>query len=254
MLGQDIRSNHFMTFSSASGIVGMWKILETESENGETTGIRLLKMTLEENNAGIYKWTGKEKGVYVFPYEEFAKGLKKELGSASISEVTFSSEDPADIELSDALRLDTLANFQQYIDEIDPEYKNHAFDVGCTFSVRLDSLFEMVTVQGFDEAAKTLTLRLMDGNIFTMSWLDFIHTLEVHNMQLHRLGNVDSAENFANNARIPMIKDSGSTLAPIIGMVSDNGVPSMFNAADNKNVPIWGFQDEKGNDFFQVEF
>lgn len=131
----------------------------------------------------------------------------------------------------------------------------------------------MVTL--LDTSGGLISMRLFDGQRVDVSYHDFVEQLDHENMNIRRLGDVSSAENFVKNGAVAKRTDGENSLTKIPGLKFKDGKVMMegkipenlgeyFDTSKltekekekltEKEQEVWGFKNEKKNIFINVEF
>lgn len=262
--------DNYMCLHTGDGKVGNWQILEfneEEDEDGESeVYITLLKQGVDSFADGTLYWRGV--GEYQYTLDEFVEFFVENLEKSEISEAYFDESIAEPTEQTQSMdeaqevnnELNTLADLIAKLDEIDPDNATKGFSIGMTFCLMGKKGPEYVKVRSIDESTKTLSIELCDGTVIPnkedpspFTWGELLEFIGSSKNFFRRLGNVETPENFAENASF-LPKDSSEKLAKIPGIEFKNNKLSITETIDGQvqSTELYGFKNEEKGTLVEV--
>lgn len=174
--------------------------------------------------------------------------------------MVISPDSPENITLETVLETESLADFEAKIDEFDEAGRGKKFETGCIFTLQFGKRIEHIRVTGIDEATNTIHIRAYDGTAISTTWGEFIEVISDSNSEFHRLGKLDSLQDFGDNAYLskPLTTDhnSSNTINAIQpDIFCKNGKIQMHvKEPKEMDVEVWGFKNPKKSAFLEVNF
>lgn len=249
---------NYITIDEKIGQKSFWKIKEVDSVALWTKKWIILEKMKVWVNSEINQtfWENSEKPEYFFySYDELNENFVNKIDNENHIKVT--KDEPDLPNFDESIRLSTIEEFTEYIDEMDPDNKNVKIENGMSFSVVVDWKPEIGTIKYIDEANKKVEIQMYDGQEAVYSWLDFLQILSENECNIRRIGKIDNPEDFAKNIKITEVSSTESKLTQVdwIEYNSDTRTietPDRYDA--NKKYKVAAFTNSGWNEFYEVEF